>query len=152
MSQKKQNSTIQVVNLAHHRFATMHTRNLFLCILLSVWAFNCSQGQNKNSLLPQEFASKLKSSANPVVLDVRTPGEFASGHLAQAKNIDWNGNNFEKQVASLNKSNPVFVYCLRGGRSASAADKMRSMGFKSVIELEGGIAKWQEAKLPITRE
>ena len=102
--------------------------------------------------MPQEFASKLKSSANPVVLDVRTPTEFASGHLAQAKNIDWNGNNFEKQVASLNKSNPVFVYCLRGGRSASAADKMRSMGFKSVIELEGGIAKWQEAKLPITRE
>jgi rhodanese-related sulfurtransferase len=152
MSQKKQNSTIQMVNLTLIDSPMIHSRNLVLCIILSVCAFGCLQGQNKNSLLPQEFANKLKSSPTAILLDVRTPEEYAAGHLAQAKNIDWNGSNFEKQVASLNKSNPVFVYCLSGGRSASAASKMRSMGFKSVTELDGGMRKWQGAKLPVTRE
>ncbi len=140
-----------MVNLPCHPIdSKMNQRAPIFFLMLSALAFSCSQAQNKASLAPQEFATKLKQSGDATVLDVRTTEEFASGHLAQARNIDWNGENFEQQVVQLDKTKPVFVYCLRGGRSASAAAKMRSIGFKEVYELEGGIAKWQSAKLPVT--
>ena len=82
------------------------------------------------------------------MLDVRTPAEYTQGHLSNARNIDWNGGEFEKSIAKLDKSKPVFVYCLSGGRSAAAASKMRSIGFREVYELSGGFAKWKAAKLP----
>ncbi len=68
--------------------------------------------------------------------------------MANAKNIDWNGDDFAKQIALLDKSKPVFVYCLSGGRSSAAAKQMRSDGFNEVYELNGGIMKWRGANLP----
>lgn len=130
----------------------MRTRLLFLCFPILAIASGCTQGQTKNNLPPQAFADQISKSAEGVVLDVRTPAEYAEGHLANAKNVDWNGDHFEHQVMALDKSKPVFVYCLKGGRSASAASKMRSLGFKDVYELDGGIEKWQDAKLPLVKE
>lgn len=130
----------------------MSNRLPFLCFLILAIASGCTQGQTKNSLPPKAFAEKITKSGDGTVLDVRTPEEYAEGHLANAKNFDWNGDHFEHQIMALDKSKPVFVYCLKGGRSASAASKMRSLGFKDVYELDGGIAKWQEAKLPVVKE
>ncbi|MCA6392817.1 MAG: rhodanese-like domain-containing protein [Cytophagales bacterium] len=73
-------------------------------------------------------------------------------YLPNAFNYDWNGNEFDKQIAMLDKSKPVFVYCLSGSRSSSAANKMRSDGFKTVYELNGGIMKWRSANLPETTD
>ena len=82
---------------------------------------------------------------------MRTVEEFSRGHLLNAANIDWKGNDFQTQVSTLDKSKPVFVYCLSGGRSAEAVGQMRSDGFKEVYELQGGIMKWREANLPESR-
>jgi rhodanese-related sulfurtransferase len=131
--------------------ASMKTRIPFLLFVIA-FAAGCSQGQNKNVLAPQAFADKLKATTESTLIDVRTPGEFSEGHLAGAKNFDWNGEHFEHQVMDLDKSKPVFVYCLKGGRSASAAAKLRDIGFKEVYELEGGTANWQAAKLPLTKD
>jgi thioredoxin 1 len=81
---------------------------------------------------------------------VRTPAEFAKGHVNNALNYDWRGNEFDAQIVSLNKSKPVFIYCLSGGRSSAAADKMRAEGFKEVYEMQGGLMKWRAANLPET--
>jgi rhodanese-related sulfurtransferase len=129
----------------------MKTRILFL-LLLVVLAAACSQGQDKNVLAPQAFADKMKAATGSTLIDVRTAEEFAEGHLAGAKNFDWNGGHFEHQVMGLEKTKPVFVYCLKGGRSASAADRLRDLGFTEVYELEGGTAKWQAAKMPLTKD
>ncbi|MEA5259518.1 rhodanese-like domain-containing protein [Arcicella aquatica] len=59
------------------------------------------------------------------IIDVRTSDKFSKGHLQKAKNVDWNNKDFDKQVTLLDKSKPVFVYCLSGGRSSSAANQMR---------------------------
>ena len=99
-----------------------------------------------------EFAEKIKDMPTSKIVDVRTPDEFSKGHLENALNYDWNGNEFDKQIAPLDKSKPVFVYCLSGGRSSSAASKMRSEGFKTVYELDGGIMKWRGANLPETTD
>lgn len=122
----------------------------FINILLVTILFgSCSDAQNKSSnLSAAEYALKMKEIPNAPVVDVRTPEEFDNGHLPKAKNINWNGNNFETKIGGLDKAKPVFVYCLSGGRSGSAAKKMRGMGFREVYELDGGILKWRGANLP----
>lgn len=72
--------------------------------------------------------------------------------MENALNYDWNGSEFDKQMALLDKSKPVFVHCLSGGRSSSAASNMRSEGFKEVYELSGGIIKCRGANLPETTD
>ena len=112
---------------------------------------SCSSGQKENAktkLQATEFAEKIKELPSAPIIDVRTPEEFAKGHLQNAKNMDWNGNDFDNQISTLDKSKPVFIYCLSGRRSSDAADKMRSEGFKEVYELNGGIMKWRGANLP----
>jgi len=129
-----------------------------LTISLAVIAilFNsCTNGQTqstKTNLSATEFADKIKELPTATIIDVRTPAEFSKGHLANANNYDWNGNEFDKQIEPLDKSKPVFVYCLSGGRSSSAANKMRSDSFKTVYELDGGIMKWRGANLPETTD
>lgn len=129
-------------------FAVALVSSLTYVLFLST---GCSNAQNqKTNLLAQEFADKLKEMPNAPILDVRTPEEFSGGHVANALNYDWNGDSFDKQIAGLDKSKPVFVYCLSGGRSGSAARKMRSDGFKEVYEMMGGMMKWRAANLPET--
>lgn len=120
----------------------------------------CSNGQtnsttaqtNNPNLSVTEFAAKIKATPNASIIDVRTPQEYSEGHLENAVNYNWNSNQFSTQVADLDKTKPVFVYCLSGGRSASAANKLRSLGFTEVYEMNGGIMKWNAANLPLTIE
>ena len=126
---------------------------VFLTLLTSFILNSCSgnaqQGQTTNyNLDAVGFAEKINEIPTAPVVDVRTPEEFSNGHLRNAKNFDWNGSDFEAEIRPLNKENPVFVYCLSGGRSHSVAEKMRGLGFKSVYELDGGIMKWRAANLP----
>ena len=115
---------------------------------------SCSigQGSSKTDLSPSEFSKQLSETENPTILDVRTPGEFTEGHIQNALNIDWNGASFDVQVSKLDKNKTVFVYCLSGGRSGSAANQLRSNGFKNVLELEGGMMAWRSAALPETTD
>jgi len=127
--------------------------NLGILVLSLLFFINCSNGQNaKSNVDAMAFNEMVKSTSNPQLIDVRTADEFSKGHLVNALNFDWNGNEFDKQVSSLNKEASVFVYCLSGGRSAAAAAQLRSAGFKNVIELNGGIMKWRGANLPETTE
>jgi thioredoxin len=108
---------------------------------------NFSSCQNKSSyqLNVDDFQKKLALASNAMVIDVRTTDEFDGGHLSDAKNIDWNGSSFEAEIQKLDKSKSYYVYCLAGSRSASAANKMRSLGFKEVYEMQGGIMAWNNA-------
>ena len=85
------------------------------------------------------------------LIDVRTPEEFAEGHLENAINMDINGDNFDASVASLDKEKPVMVYCKAGGRSAKAAAKLKEMGFKSISDLDGGITNWNSENKPTVK-
>jgi thioredoxin len=111
-------------------------------IILSI---SCSNSQNFKSVDVAEFKSTLEKTNNAQLIDVRTAGEYSGGHIDNSKNIDWNGNDFETQVASLDKTKPVLVYCLSGGRSKRAAAKLNELGFKEVIELNGGYLAWEKA-------
>ena len=87
-----------------------------------------------------------------VILDIRTPDEYADGHIENAINIDFYAPDFKKQLAALNRTTPYLLYCRSGGRSGKALRMFRDMDFQSVIHLEGGILDWQEQGLPLTGE
>jgi rhodanese-related sulfurtransferase len=91
-----------------------------------------------------EFA-KTVSDPSVVVLDVRTPAEFMSGHLANAINIDVEGMQFNSDVSKLDKSKTYAVYCRSGRRSEIATDEMSKLGFKTLFNLEGGTGAWSAA-------
>ncbi len=83
------------------------------------------------------------------MLDVRTPEEFASGHLAGAVNLDFYAPSFADDLAALDREAPYLLYCRSGNRSGQAREMMRSLGFAEVHEIAGGINAWVEAGLPV---
>src|SRR5437764_15485758 len=93
------------------------------------------------SVKPDEF-EKLSKEKDSVILDVRTPKEFAEGHLPSAVNIDWNSKEFDQKVAALDKSKTYLVHCAVGGRSARACEKLTKLDFPHLYNLEGGIMAW----------
>lgn len=107
--------------------------------------------QNKTALNANEFEAGITSKDAPVqILDVRTPAEYASGHIKNSLLADWNNRaEFERRVSFIDKDKPLYVYCLGGGRSAKAAEKLRSEGYKNVYELQGGINAWKAADKPV---
>jgi len=70
---------------------------------------------------------------------VRTPEEFIAGHLPNALNINWFNENFVDQLRSISKEETIYIYCKKGGRSTKAIAKLKSLGFKHVIDLERGL-------------
>lgn len=125
---------------------------LLLGIILMGLSCNKKSESKATSLSETEFSEKMNQNPLIPIVDVRTPEEFEKGHLKNAKNIDWNGANFQEQISKLDPEKPVFIYCLSGARSEAAAKKMRTDGFKEVYELKGGIMKWRAANLPETNE
>ncbi len=96
-----------------------------------------------------DFEKKLLSAPVAQLIDVRTPKEYQEGHLKNAVNIDIHSDDFADRVSKLHKTKPVMVYCRSGGRSSSAAGKMKEMGFKEIYNLDGGITDWRTANKPV---
>lgn len=101
-----------------------------------------------NNLGADGFASDIKNSG-VVVVDVRTAGEYAAGHIENAINIDVESSDFDSKIANLDKTVEYAVYCHSGRRSGIAAEKMSKAGFEKITNLEGGIIAWQGANYPL---
>src|SRR5690606_8202683 len=112
--------------------------NLALIFFIAFGLVGCTGGQmqlESNRLSAHGFSTKISETKNTLILDVRTPEEYEKGHLENAVNIDWKGNDFDSNVSKFDPSTPIFVYCLSGGRSKDAAAQMRELGFENVFEL-----------------
>ena len=118
----------------------------FLSILLLLFATSCSSAQN-TTISPAEF-QKAVTESKVQVLDVRTPEEYKEGFISGALLANWNDQTtFQSEISSLDKTQTVYIYCRSGKRSAAAQEWMLANGFKSVVNLEGGILAWNEAGL-----
>jgi rhodanese-related sulfurtransferase len=84
-----------------------------------------------------------------VILDVRTPQEYRSGHLNGSINLDFRSTSFAGDLAVLDRGNAYLVYCRTGVRSGRAAALMKSLGFMEIYDLAGGITGWQKEGLEI---
>lgn len=96
----------------------------------------------------EEFAAKA-AEPGVVVLDVRTPGEFAQGHLANAINVDFQSGYFEEEIAKLDKNATYAVYCRSGNRSGQAVKVMEDLGFTDMYDMNGGVIDWAAAGKPL---
>lgn len=126
---------------------------MMLALAMGMIFFNsCAEAQQPSTadLKAAEFKAAVDKKIG-VLLDVRTADEVKSGYIAGAKNIDWYSPNFKTEVAKLDKTKPVYVYCAVGGRSSSARDLLLSLGFKEVHQLTGGIGAWKSAGYPLTK-
>jgi rhodanese-related sulfurtransferase len=99
----------------------------------------------------EEF-DKLRADKNHVVLDVRTPEEFAKGHIPGALNVDFNAPDFQKKVAELDKSKTYLVHCAGGVRSAKACTLMDKAAFANLVNLEPGYRAWEKAGKPVEKK
>jgi rhodanese-related sulfurtransferase len=95
------------------------------------------------------FSTALEQPGTTIV-DVRTPEEFAAGHLAGAVNVDVEGPGFADAVAGLDPAGTYAVYCRSGNRSGVAVSYLVDHGFESVFHLAGGITAWESAGKPVT--
>ncbi len=122
----------------------------FVLVMLTVGVFFAcnSIAQRPANLSVNDFEKGIQQK-NIQVLDVRTPGEYQTGHLKNALLADWmSQEEFAKKVGSLDKSKPVYTYCQIGGRSSKAATLLKEKGY-TVYNLDGGIAAWKQAGKPV---
>lgn len=88
---------------------------------------------------------KHRTKGKAVVLDVRSPAEFAKGHVPGALNIDVNAPGFSDKMTGFDKAKPILVNCHVGSRGAIASAELGKLGFKNVYNLEGGLDGWEKA-------
>jgi rhodanese-related sulfurtransferase len=97
--------------------------------------------KNYDDLRGEAFKRQFSSTSGAVLLDVRTPSEFASGKIRGALNVDVMSATFGTRIAALDKQKTYFVYCRSGSRSAQACKYMAAQGYK-VYNLAGGMSAW----------
>ena len=119
---------------------------LISSLLLLVGCSTSTAGATNMDVL--EFSKKITESG-VVILDVRTPGEFAEGYIEGARMIDFQGGSFETEIASLDKDVTYAVYCRSGNRSGQAVKIMQDAGFRNLFNLEGGVIDWANQGMPL---
>ncbi|WP_081956193.1 rhodanese-like domain-containing protein [Jejuia pallidilutea] len=113
----------------------------FICCLV---LYNCNWYTDTSAILlePKAFSAKIDKGGVQLI-DVRTPKEYAEGHIENAININYYSKNFEDSLKLLDIKKPVYIYCRSGKRSAKSVSKFRAVGFDSIYELEGGMLNWR---------
>jgi phage shock protein E len=105
-----------------------------------------------NNITPEEANNlTMLSSIFTQFIDVRTPEEYAGGHIFNAKNINYNAPDFKERINELDKSASYVVYCQTGMRSAAASQVMAELGFKHINNIIGGYGAWVAAGLPVSK-
>ncbi|MBT8186992.1 MAG: rhodanese-like domain-containing protein [Croceitalea sp.] len=93
--------------------------------------------------LEKEAFSEAVIDKDVQLIDVRTTSEYEAGHIGNAINYDIiDGDTFLKQIATLNKEEPVYLYCKMGGRSSRAAELLKKEGFTKIYDYSGGYNDW----------
>lgn len=105
-------------------------------LLLLLGAASCAQAQNTPTVAPAQ-AQEMLTKPGVVLLDVRTPSEFAAGHLSGARNVNFLSTDFPDQVAKLDPNTTYVLYCKSGNRAGQAGTLMLQKGFKNVVNAGG---------------
>jgi rhodanese-related sulfurtransferase len=121
-----------------------------LSVVFFLLAFGCNSDAQKNAELSADEFEKGLANKEVQLLDVRTAGEFRNGHIKGSLQANWNDQQeFTDRISSLDKTKPVFVYCLSGGRSRAAAAWLIENGFENVVNMEGGFNSWKRSGKPV---
>lgn len=112
--------------------------------------FVFSDSSPSQSLQAGDFLAHYEKTSGAVLLDVRTPVEYHSGHIEGATNIDFENVSFDSEIKKLDTTKMYFVYCRSGNRSGQAISVMKKYGIKNIYELKGGLVSNQNALTLVT--
>ena len=124
-------------------------KQIFMMTMFAALFCGCGNGQgngNVKTVAVEDFA-EIMARSNVRLVDVRTPKEYAEGHITRAENIDVKATDFAARIKNIDGT--VAVYCLGGRRSLAAAEQFAKQGC-TVYNLDGGILAWQKAGKPTT--
>jgi phage shock protein E len=110
---------------------------VFSLFITASHAQHAAQSPATGFTKPDAKALKRIKAGKAYLVDVRTPEEFAGGHLQYAANINYNSPEFKSQISKLDKSKPVYLYCRSGNRSGKAADSLKAYGFTTFYNIGG---------------
>lgn len=122
----------------------MKIKSFLLVVFMTLLLFNCKQDVDTTiEVITVEEMDSLLEMRKVHLIDVRTPNEYAEGHINGAANIDFRDKNFENLISKIDKTKPIAVYCGRGGRSSKCSAYMKKAGFTKIYDLDGGITEWK---------
>lgn len=123
---------------------------IWLLAMLTGASYLACNGQKNNCVVEAGSVANVDS-VETIVIDVRTPGEYAEAHVPGALLININGTDFSKEIAKLDTAKQYYVYCRSGVRSARAQRTMQKQGFTKVCNVEGGILKMEKEGVKLTK-
>ena len=119
-------------------------KKLFLILFTSLFLMSCKKQETEHFKLLNSAQYEQVISENEVtIIDVRTPGEYQSGHIKNAQNINVQSGDFKEKMENFDREKPIYIYCRSGSRSANAGRILEEMGFKEIYDLKGGILSWK---------
>jgi len=123
-----------------------------IALLLTLSLGACAGSPSGENLSTKSFdstATALAKDPKFLLVDVRTPGEYATGHLAGAKLVDFKAPNFSEEIGKLPRDGKILIYCRSGNRSGQAMETMKALGFRDVRHMAGGITAWKAEARPV---
>ncbi|HSX21020.1 MAG TPA: rhodanese-like domain-containing protein [Gammaproteobacteria bacterium] len=123
---------------------------LFVVAVGAYLVYEFMLGEDRDAVTPEQ-AVGLINHQHGVVIDVRTPEEFSTGHILHAINVD--SKEPDTKFKTLNKyaHKPIILVCAHGRRSAQCMLRLKNLGFAQVHSLAGGLESWKDAGLPLTK-
>jgi phage shock protein E len=112
---------------------------------------NTVLGAEPTNITVDEAAKLVARDTNVVVLDVRTPAEFKSGHIKGATNINFRDKEFADRISKLDKSKTYIIHCAAGGRSGDACKQIKDMKFEKMLHMNEGFNAWTKAGKPVEK-
>lgn len=117
----------------------------YCIVLIALSLFTCkSQSDSIHSISVDEAKTMIEGNDQLIIVDARTPEEFADGHLDGAINVDVKADDFTEQILKMSKEESYLVYCRSGKRSTKASNIMADQGFKTLYNMDGGYLAWTE--------
>lgn len=130
----------------------MTTLRLVLASMVLVGVTACSSSTAViETVDPEEAAATLADDPESVLLDIRTPEEYAESRIAGSTNIDFYAADFATRLGALDRDVTYVIYCRSGNRTTAALDIFRDLDFRSVYAVEGGIQAWVGTGLAVER-
>jgi rhodanese-related sulfurtransferase len=123
----------------------------FLTLLALAFSTTLASADDVKHVKSKEAAA-IVAKGDVIVLDVRTPDEYAEGHIEGAKNIDFlDDAKFKTEAAKLDKTKTYLVHCQAGGRSTKSLKTLQELGINNLIHLDDGFGGWSDNKLPVKK-
>jgi phage shock protein E len=127
------------------------TRIGLAAIALSIAVLaSCSRSAAETTISQADLADRIASQSAPLILDVRSASEFASGHIPGAVNIPYTELPWRIGELGADSDREIVVYCEGGARAEKAVSGLRNAGFTAVLHLQGDMHAWREHRLPCT--